>query len=184
MLISLNNISQKNESDVAGSSSYGPHFLPQAIQGRIPDPILRGQLYIDQQTYDKDATIRHITTATNLIFRSVSRSTYKRLRKIEHFGRETTLLPGPIFEAWMAMREKAIRVNKFDKFYATCEVLSCSNYQIGEQYFCLICRSFHNPVPICQETHITAHRSSTMWRVREGLLLFHRMSKAGLEIPP
>ncbi|PBK87324.1 hypothetical protein ARMGADRAFT_1066133 [Armillaria gallica] len=53
----------------------------------------------------------------------------------------------------MAMREKAIRVNKFDKFYATCEVLSRSNYQIGEQYFCLKCRSFHNPVPICQETH-------------------------------
>ncbi|KAK0462932.1 uncharacterized protein EV420DRAFT_1639020 [Desarmillaria tabescens] len=117
---------------VAASFSFVPHLLPQAIEGRILDSILKGQLYTDQ-LFDKDVAVGHITETldllnTNLIFRSVSRLTYKHLRKIEHFGRETALLPGPILEAWMAMREKAIQVNKFDKFYATLEILSCSNY--------------------------------------------------------
>ncbi|KAK0440004.1 uncharacterized protein EV420DRAFT_1650676 [Desarmillaria tabescens] len=150
---------------VAASFSFGPHLLPQAIEDCILDSILKGQLYTDQ-LFNKDVAVGHITQTlnllnTNLIFRSVSRLTCKDLRKIEHFGRET-LLPGPILEAWMAMREKAIQVNKFDKFYATFGILSCSNYH----------------------AHTVAPRGPTMWRMRDSLLLFCRMSKAGLEISP
>ncbi|KAK0189922.1 hypothetical protein F5146DRAFT_645023 [Armillaria mellea] len=64
-------VSSKNEDEVflyyfprlmnhvAGSFVYGPYVLPQAIEGRILDSILRGQLYIEQHTFDKDTAIKH-----------------------------------------------------------------------------------------------------------------------------